>query len=66
MMSGPVYDIRDIIYSISFHIFENDFQDKYSFYFVSEEPYRTMQQLADLACRKLMDGDQVSNIENLQ
>ena len=34
-------------------------QDKYSFYFVSEEPYRTMQQLADLACRQLMDGEKV-------
>ena len=34
-------------------------QDRYSFYFVSEEPYRTMQQLADLACRQLMDGEKV-------
>ena len=41
--------------------FENERKDKYAFYFVSEEPYKTMQQLADLACRQLMDGDQVNS-----
>ena len=33
-------------------------QDKFTFHFVNEEPYRTMQQLADLAARNVMDGDQ--------
>lgn len=34
-------------------------QGKYSFHFVSDEPYKTIQQLADLAARNVMDGDQV-------
>jgi len=33
-------------------------QGKFTFHFVNEEPYRTMQQLADLAARNVMDGDQ--------
>ena len=33
-------------------------QGKYSFHFVTEEPYKTIQQLADLAARNVMDGDQ--------
>ena len=33
-------------------------QGKYSFHFVSDEPYKTIQQLADLAARNVMDGDQ--------
>ena len=33
-------------------------QGKYSFHFVTDEPYKTIQQLADLAARNVMDGDQ--------
>ena len=40
-------------------------QGKYSFHFVTEEPYKTIQQLADLAARNVMDGDQ-ARVKNLK
>ena len=40
-------------------------QGKYSFHFVTEEPYKTIQQLADLAARNVMDGDQARVLKSL-
>lgn len=38
--------------------------DTFSFHFVTEEPYKTMQQLADIACRDLMDGDKRADLDS--